>query len=137
MRIVHSLDELLDLPREPGVNGYGTREALRLEIPSLASDASTRAQESLNRLQERCGSLTAAGVMFVLLVGGVFNVFQRNASIFSLGALAELAAVVVISFCSGALAKMMALSFTRWQFARRCREQYEVLSRVLQRSAAH
>ena len=137
MRIVHSLDELLELPREPGVNGYGTREALRLEIPSLASDASTRAQESLNRLQDRCGSLAAAGVMLVMLVAGVFNVFQRNATFLSLSALAELAAVVVISFCFGALAKMMALSFTRWQFARRCREQYEVLSRQLQRSAAH
>lgn len=137
MRIVHSLEELLDLPREPAVNGYGTREALRLEIPSLASDASTRAQESLNRLQDRCGSLAAAGVMFVMLVAGVFNVFQRNVTILSLGALTELAVVVVIAFCFGALAKMMALSFTRWQFARRCREQYEVLSRILQRSAAH
>lgn len=137
MRIVHSLEELLDLPREPAVNGYGTREALRLEIPSLASDASTRAQESLNRLQDRCGSLAAAGVMFVMLVAGVFHVFQRNVTILSLGALAELAVVVVIAFCFGALAKMMALSFTRWQFARRCREQYEVLSRILQRSAAH
>ena len=88
MRIVHSLEELLDLPREPAVNGYGTREALRLEIPSLASDASTRAQESLNRLQDRCGSLAAAGVMFVMLVAGVFNVFQRNVTILSLGALA-------------------------------------------------
>ena len=136
MRIVHSLDELLELPREPGVNGYGTREALRLEIPSLASDASTRAQESLNRLQDRCGSLAAAGVMFVMLVAGVFNVFQRNSKILSLSALVELAAVVVISFCFGALAKMVTLSVTRWQFARRCREQYEELSRVMQRSAA-
>jgi hypothetical protein len=137
MRIVHSLDELLDLPREPGVNGYGARETLRFEIPRLASDASTRAQDSLNRLQDRCGSLAAAGVMFVMLVAGVFNVFQRKPTIFSMSALAELAAVVVISFCFGALAKMITLSFTRWQFARRCREQYEELSQLLQRSAAH
>ena len=136
MRIVHSLDELLDLPREPAVNGYGAREALRLEIPRLASDATSRAQESLNRLQERGGS-AAAGVMFVMLVAGVFSVFQRNTTMFNLGALTELAVVVVISFCFGALAKMVALSVTRWQFARRCREQYEVLSRVMQRSAAH
>jgi len=137
MRIVHSLDELLDLPREPAVNGYGAREALRLEIPRLASDATSRAQESLNRLQERGGSAAAAGVMFVMLVAGVFSVFQRNTTMFNLGALTELAVVVVISFCFGALAKMVALSVTRWQFARRCREQYEVLSRVMQRSAAH
>ena len=137
MRIVHSLDELLELPREPGVNGYGSREALRFEIPKLASDASTRAQDSLNRLQDRCGSLAAAGVMLVMLVAGVFNVFQRNPTILTLRAIAELAAVVVISFCFGALAKMVTLSFTRWQFARRCRDVYEELSRLLQRSTAH
>jgi hypothetical protein len=137
MRIVHSLDELLELPREPAVNGYGAREALRLEIPRLASDATSRAQESLNRLQERCGSMAAAGVMLVMLIGGVFNLFQRNATIFNLRALAELAVVVVISFCFGALAKMIALSVTRWQFARRCREQHDVLSRLLERSTAH
>ena len=137
MRIVHSLDELLDLPREPAVNGYGAREALRLEIPKLASDATSRAQDSLNRLQERCGSAAAAGVMLVMLVGGVFSVFQRNTTILNFSALTELGAVVVISFCFGALAKMVTLSVTRWQFARRCREQYDVLSRLMQRSAAH
>ena len=136
MRIVHSLDELLELPREPAVNGYGAREALRLEIPKLATDATTRAQESLNSLQERCGSLAAAGVMLLMLIAGVFSLFQRNATIFSFRALAELAVVLVISFCFGALAKMVTLSVTRWQFARRCREQYEELSRVMQRSAA-
>jgi len=135
MRIVHSLDELLELPREPGVNGYGTREALRLEIPSLASDASTRAQESLNRLQERCGSLAAAGVMFLTLLAGVFKVFHENPSILNFKALAEFAGVLVISFCLGAVAKMMTLAITRWQFSRRCREQYEELSRLLQRAA--
>jgi hypothetical protein len=137
MRIVHSLDELLELPREPAVNGYGAREALRLEIPRLTSDATSRAQESLNRLQERCGSMAAAGVMLVMLIGGVFNLFQRNATILSVRALAELGVIVVLSFCFGALAKMIALSVTRWQFARRCREQYDMLSRLLERSAAH
>ncbi len=137
MRIVHSLDELLELPSEPGVNGYRAREPLRLEIPQLASEASTRAQDSLNSLQDRCGSLAAAGVSFILLVAGVFNILQRNQTLLSWSAAAELGVVLVISFCFGALAKMMTLSFTRWQFARRCREQYEELSQVLQRSAAH
>jgi len=137
MRIVHSLDELLELPREPGVNGFRVREPLRLEIPRLASDASTRAQDSLNSLQERCGSLAAAGVMFLALVAGVFKVFHENPTILSFSALAEFAAVLVISFCFGTIAKMIALAFTRWQFTRRCREQYVVLSQLLQRSAAH
>jgi len=137
MRIVHSLDELLELPSEPCVNGYRAREPLRFEIPLLASDASTRAQDSLNSLQERCGSLAAAGVSFILLVAGVINIFQRNPTLLSWSALAELGVVLVISFCFGVLAKMITLSFTRWQFARRCREQYEELSQLLQRSATH
>ncbi|HEY6126457.1 MAG TPA: hypothetical protein VIV63_17515 [Steroidobacteraceae bacterium] len=135
MRIVHSLDELLELPREPGVNGYRAREPLRLEIPRLASDVSTRAQDSLNRLQERCGSLAAAGVMFLTLVAGVFKVFTRNPTLFSWQAFGELVAVLVVSFCLGAIAKMIALAVTRWQFARRCREHYEQLSRLVQGAA--
>ena len=137
MRIVHSLDELLELPQEPGVNGYRAREPLRFEIPKLDSDISTRAQDSLNSLQDRCGSLAAAGVSFTILVAGVFSLFQRHSTLLSLSALAELVVVLVISFCFGALAKMITLSFTRWQFARRCREQYEVLSQLLHGSAAH
>ena len=42
MRIVHSLDELLQLPSEPAVNGFHAREALRLEIPRIASDVTSR-----------------------------------------------------------------------------------------------
>jgi len=137
MRIVHSLDELLELPREPGVNGFRAREPLRLEIPRIAADVSSSAQESLNRLQARCGSLAASGVMFLALVAGVFKVFHRNPTLLSWQALAELAAVLVISFCLGALAKMVALAFTRWQFARRCKEHYEQLSRLVQGPAAH
>jgi len=136
MRIVHSLDELLELPREPGVNGFRAREPLRLEIPRIASDVSTLAQDSLNSLQERCGSLAASGVMFLALVAGVFKVFHRNPTLLSWQALSELAAVLVISFGLGALAKMVALAITRWQFARRCKELYEKLSRLVQGPAA-
>jgi hypothetical protein len=137
MRIVHSLDELLELPREPGVNGFRAREALRFEIPRIAPDHSTRAQDSLNRLQERCGSLAAAGTMFLALIAGVFKVFDRNPTLLSWQAMGELIAVFVISFCLGALAKMITLAVTRWQFARRCREHYEQLSRLVQGPTAH
>ena len=37
--------------------------------------------------------------------------------------------------CLGAFGKMIALAFTRWQFARRCREQYDELSRLLREPA--
>ncbi len=130
MRIVHSLEELLDLPHDDRVNGYRRRESLQLEIPTLTHHALTDAQDALNSLQERGGSLAAAGIMFLALVAGVAKVLHRN-SIFSTRALLELAAVLVISFCLGAVGKMLALAFTRWQFERRCREQYEELSRIL------
>ena len=61
MRIVHSLEELLDLPRDEHVNGFRRRESLQLEIPTLNDHALTDAQDALNSLQERGGSLAAAG----------------------------------------------------------------------------
>ena len=135
MRIVHSLEELLDLPRDEQVNGFGRREALQLEIPTLTHHALTDAQDALNSLQERGGSLVAAGIMFLALISGVTSVFLRNSSMFTGRALLELAAVLAISFGLGALGRMIALAFTRWQFARRCREQYDELSRIMREPA--
>ena len=135
MRIVHSLEELLELPRDEHVNGFRRRESLQLEIPTLNDHALTDAQDALNSLQERGGSLAAAGIMFLALIVGVTNVFLRNPSLFAGRALLELAVVLVISFSLGAFGKMIALAFTRWQFARRCREQYDELSRLLREPA--
>jgi hypothetical protein len=135
MRIVHSLEELLDLPSDEHVNGFRRRESLQLEIPTLNDHALTDAQDALNSLQERGGSLAAAGIMFLALIVGVTNVFLRNPSLFAGRALLELAVVLVISFSLGAFGKMIALAFTRWQFARRCREQYDELSRLLREPA--
>jgi len=135
MRIVHSLEELLDLPSDEHVNGFRRRESLQLEIPTLNDHALTDAQDALNSLQERGGSLAAAGLMFLALIFGVFSVFVRNPSLFTGRALLEFAVVLVASFCLGAFGKMIALAFTRWQFARRCREQYNELSRMLREPA--
>jgi len=135
MRIVHSHEELPELPRDEHVNGFRRRESLQLEIPTLNDHALTDAQDALNSLQERGGSLAAAGIMFLALIVGVTNVFLRNPSLFAGRALLELAVVLVISFSLGAFGKMIALAFTRWQFARRCREQYDELSRLLREPA--
>jgi hypothetical protein len=135
MRIVHSLEELLDLPRDEQVNGFRRRESLQLEIPTLTHHALTDAQDALNSLQERGGSLAAASMMFLALIVGVVQVFLRHSSMFTGRALIELLAVLAISFGLGVIAKMVALAFTRWQFARRCREQYEELSRLLREPA--
>lgn len=135
MRIVHSLEELLDLPQDDSVNGFRTRQPLRLEIPTLAHDVLDDAQEALNSLQERGGSLAAAGVMFIALIAGVLKVFYRNASMLSGQALLELLVVLCVSFMLGTLARGAALTVTRWQFERRCREQYEELARQLREPA--
>ena len=111
-------------------------DALKHGDGQLAYDhALTDAQDALNSLQERGGSLAAAGIMLLALIVGVTNVFLRNPSLFAGRALLELAVVLVISFCLGAFGKMIALAFTRWQFARRCREQYDELSRLLREPA--
>ena len=135
MRIVHSLEELLELPGDEDVNGFRRRESLQLEIPTLTYHVLTDAQDALNSLQERGGSLVAASFMFIALVAGVTNVFTRNASMLAGQALFELAIVLVISIALGALGKTIALAVTRWQFTRRCREQYEELSRILREPA--
>ena len=131
MRIVHSLEELLDLPRDESVNGFRTRQPLRLEIPALEHDTLDDAQDALNSLQERGGSLIAIGVMIAALIFGVFKAIQRNDSLLSGQALLELGVVLVATFVLGTLARASVLAITRWQFARRCREQYEELTRQM------
>ncbi len=134
MRVVNTLDELLQLPRDARVNGFRARELLQLEIPALTRHALAGAQDALNRLQERGGSLAGAATMLVAMIFGVLKVFYRNPSIFSWHACAELVAVLALSFALGSLAKLAALAFKRWQFARGCRAQYHMLSMLLRDS---
>jgi hypothetical protein len=135
MRVVNTLDELLQLPRDTRVNGFRARELLQLEIPALTRHALTGAQDALNSLQERGGSLAGAVAMFLAMIFGVIKVFYRNPSILSWRALLELGAVLLISFCLGTAANLGALAFKRWQFARRCRAQYDMLSMLLRAPA--
>lgn len=132
MRVVNTLDELLALPMDRRVNGFRKRTPIRLEIPALPKPVLVHAQLSLNELQERCGSLGAAGFMFVTLLYSVVQVFQRNASLLTLRAALELGTVLAISFVAGALGKYLCLAVTRWQFARRCRVQHRALLAQLQ-----
>jgi hypothetical protein len=127
MRVVNTLDELLALPKDRRVNGFRKRPPIRLEIPAVTKPVLVRAQTALNELQERCGSRGAAGFMFVTLLYGVIQVFQRNASLLTLRAALELGTVLAISFAAGALGKYFCLAVTRWQFAHRCRVQYRAL----------
>jgi len=131
MRVVSSLDDLLQLPRDSRVNGFRARELLQLEIPALTRHALTGAQDALNSLQERGGALAAAIAMLLVMTAGIASVFYRHSMQFTLRAIVELVAVVAVSFCIGAAAKLAALAFTRWQFAYRCRAQHRMLSMLL------
>lgn len=130
MHIVHSLDELLILATDRHVNGIWARMEVRLEIPGITEAAQLRAQRALNELQERRGTIAGAGIMFLTLSGGVLAVMGRYHSLLSWLAALELAAVLVLSFALGYVARLASRSFTRWQFARRCREQHRALVRL-------
>ena len=131
MRVVNSLDELLRLPRDPRVNGFGARARLQLEIPELTRHVLMRTQESLNKLQSRCGCLAAGIVTLGTLIYGVALAVQRNSAWVSLQALGDIALVLLSACVFGFIAKMGTLAITRWQFAHRCRAQHRLLVREL------
>jgi len=133
MRVVRSLEELLTLPKDRHVNGYRGRVPLMLDIPELSRPMLMRAQDALNSLQERGGSLAGAGVMFLAMLAGVSKVLHENASLLSWLALGELILVLAISFALGFAAKWAALAITRLQFAYRCRVQHDLLTMLLPR----
>ncbi|MEJ0086384.1 MAG: hypothetical protein WDO72_11910 [Pseudomonadota bacterium] len=133
MRVVRSLDELLTLPHDRHVNGYRGRVPLMLDIPELSRPMLMRAQDALNSLQERGGSLAGAAVMFIAMLAGVSKVLHENASLLGWQPIAELALVLALSFALGFAAKWAALLFTRWQFAHRCRVQHDLLAMLLPR----
>ena len=128
MRIVSSLDELLILPRDRCVNGFRTRTAVRLDIPEITQPALVRAQDALNELQERGGSITGAVCMLLTLIYGVVLVFQRHDSLLTWRAAGELFAALGLSFTVGLAARFASCIHTRWQFRRRCRELHRTLA---------
>jgi hypothetical protein len=129
LRIVNSLDDLLRLPRDRYVNGFGARMAVQLEIPTLARHALIRAQRPLNRLQSRCGCVAGAIAMLASLAIGSAQVYISNAGTLSWHAVTQFSAVLLAAFVFGFAAKMITLIATRWQFAHECRVQYRALTR--------
>jgi hypothetical protein len=136
MRIVHSLDELLILPRDQRVNGLRARTEVRLEIPDIERPVLVRAQDALNELQERGGAMAGAIVMLLLLIAGVIEVMQRHSSLMNLRAGAELLAVLALSFALGFVGRLVSCAFTRWQFGKVCRAQHRALAQTLLAPAA-
>lgn len=91
MRIVSSLDDLLRLPRDRYVNGFGARMVVQLEIPGFARHVLLHAQRSLNRLQSRCGCMAGAIAMLVTLTSGAVQVYSQNAATFSWSVMTQFA----------------------------------------------
>jgi hypothetical protein len=133
MRVVKTLDELLRLPTDRHVNGFHHRVHLMLEIPEVSRPMVLRAQESLNRLQERRGGLAGSAILTATLILGLSSVLYDNESLLSWRAVGQFAVVLVASFALGEAAKWAALAFTRWQFGYRCRVHYRLLSMLLPR----
>jgi hypothetical protein len=118
------------------VNGFRARTPVKLELAHLGSPTLSAAQETLNRLQARRGSLAGAVCMFLTLIYGVTQVFRLTQRLMSWEAVIGLGIVLVVAFAMGVIAKYVALMVTRWQFARWCREQHRVLSARAPRGAA-
>lgn len=127
MRIVHTLDELALLASDRQVNGFWARTEVRLEIPAITEPALLSAQEELNQLQDRRGTVACTGLMFLTLMGGVITVMNRHESLLSWRAAAELLLVLGFAFTLGYVARFVSRAWTRWQFAHRCREQHRRL----------
>lgn len=127
MRVVHSLDELLVLPSDRRVNGFRVRAAVRLDIPDITRPALARAQDALNELQERGGSLSGAICTLATLVYGVVLVMQRHESLWSVRAAGELLAAIGLSFAFGLAARFVSGVHRRWRFGRRCAQVHRLL----------
>lgn len=130
MRIVHTLDELAVLASDRHVNGFWARSEVRLEIPDITEPALLSAQGVLNELQDRRGTIAGSGLMFLTLLGGVIVVMKRHESLMSWRAAIELLLVLAFAFTLGYLARLVSRAWTRWQFARRCREQHRKLGQI-------
>jgi len=120
MRIVSSLDQLANLPRDRTVNGFGSRTPLRLEIPAVARHSLLRAERALNRLQSRCGCMAGAIVTLIALGAGAVDLVRSGALAWSWDLPVRALLVLAGAFLLGLMAKIFTLAATRWQFARAC-----------------
>jgi hypothetical protein len=129
MRIVSSLDQLANLPRDRTVNGFGSRAPLRLEIPAVTRHSLLRAERALNRLQSRCGCMAGAIATLIAIGAGTFDLFRSGSLAWSWDLPVRVLLVLTAAFLLGLAAKFVTLVATRWQFARACHVHVRALAR--------
>lgn len=130
-RVVRSLDEILLLPRDRSVNGFARGVPIKLVVTGLPLHAQLQAQQSLNRLQSRCGCVAGSVATLTSLVVSAANIAHQGQSPSLVEALGQAFVAIVLSVLIGLLAKMATLAFTQWQFGLRCRAQHRVLTRLV------
>jgi hypothetical protein len=130
MAILRSATDLERLAGDRRVNGIARRDRVTFEIAAFARKDQLRWERTLNRYQRRCGCM--AGAAFLLLTGiaGGIYLLSADLSLFSLGFLTRLVAVLLIAAAAGMAGKLTVLAITRLQFARACR-------RIRREIAAH
>lgn len=128
MRVVLSIGELRDLPRDGRVNGRGAREPIAFDIPGLARHDQIRAERTLNRYQSRCGCGAGAACFLAALCGGGAYLASTGHVALSLGFLAQVIAALIAALALGLAGKLVTLEVTRLQFAGACRRYWKELS---------
>jgi hypothetical protein len=127
VKIVCAIDDLLTLPRNPRVNGFGLRESLQLELPGIPRRDQISAQARLNRLQARCGCAAGGITTFLALIVGALYLRHASPGV-SWRFLTIVIGVLLVAFTAGFAAKLFTLALTRLQFTCECRALHRALS---------
>lgn len=120
MRVVRSVEELRQLPHDPVVNGYMSRNPIRLDIVSLPQHSQVYAQRVLNRLQSRCGCLAGSLALLATVALGLTHLLGTTETWLTLATIGRMSMVLLAGFVVGFAAKIVTMAFTRWQFSRVC-----------------
>jgi hypothetical protein len=131
LTLVRSLDQLLLLPRDPRVNGFGPRSPVRIGISGLSPPERVRAERALNRLQSRCGCVAGGVTSLAAVTLGIAHVYWQAPPLLGWATVRQMIVVLALSIAAGLLAKLMTLLVIRVEFERECRVQHKLLSRLV------
>jgi len=120
MRVVSTIQEILDLPSDREVNGLFVRSPLRFNFEALPRAEQIRWEARLNRYQRRCGCNAGAITLIAMTGAGLGYLALTSASFLTLSFLLSVFFVLVIAFVGAFISKLAALVATRIQFRTTC-----------------